>query len=828
MKTCICSALLIGAAMLPLQVSADWFFRGTPNNWATTALTSGDNGIFYICQNFGGDNPRFKISRQENWNESYPTNSWSVEPNTAQLIVFDTSAKRIEVQKVSNCNNSDQVYIAETLYEPRGPYLQTLTDESVIIRWQSDINGIGLVRYGVNANNLDAVALSENTIGREHIVALDGLEPNTRYYYSVGLSSLATVRDGDMFFETAPLTGTREPVRIWVSGDTGDSGANNGGLARTYQSYLNDTGSAYTDVWLMLGDNAYSHGEQYEYQRHLFDIFPKLLKQTALWPTYGNHDAHRSSATHQTGPYFDIFSLPSNGEAGGVASASEAFHSFDHGNIHFVNLDSSESAGRDLENMKNWLQSDLAENAANGNTDWLIAFFHHPPYTKGSHDSDNEHDVDGTNDTWGGVSEMKLMRENFVEILEKYSVDLVLTGHSHTYERSMLIGGHYGESTEFSANPAQFTISADERDYFKPETVNTEDNQKEGTIYVVAGNAAKSSSSGTLDHPIMVKGMRDLGSLVLDVNGLTLNATLITDMGEQKDAFTLTKTDSNILPVARLSASRVNTVIGHPIRFSASNSSDQDGNIVDYRWQINGSTSATSQTFEHTFNTAGDFTVHLLVTDNDGGTAEQSVDVTVVSTPASNFDQTFIRGNHNNWSAQAMTLVGDNLWETAALFHSASPLFKFDRFADWSENYGDSNGDGIANLAGSNIAILEGAGEYALQFNDDTLAYSVTHLGYTPNFARDFTSVFFRGTPNSWTSTAMHLVADNTWEIEVNFGNTTSERFKFFANDKWYGDSDKDGETHSNEPGDIAVTGGPGRFRIRLIDHLRTYSIEKL
>ena len=38
------------------------------------------------------------------------------------------------------------------------------------------------------------------------------------------------------------------------------------------------------------------------------------------------------------------------------------------------------------------------------------------------------------------------MRENVVPILEDYGVDLVLTGHSHAYERSFLIDGHYGIS----------------------------------------------------------------------------------------------------------------------------------------------------------------------------------------------------------------------------------------------------------------------------------------------------------------------------------------------------------------------------------------------
>ena len=74
--------------------------------------------------------------------------------------------------------------------------------------------------------------------------------------------------------------------------------------------------------------------------------------------------------------------------------------------------------------MYTWLEADLMANTQ----DWLIAYWHHPPYSRGSHDSDTTH-------------QMFQMRERFVALLEDYGVDLVLTGHSHAYERSMLIDG---------------------------------------------------------------------------------------------------------------------------------------------------------------------------------------------------------------------------------------------------------------------------------------------------------------------------------------------------------------------------------------------------
>ncbi len=69
--------------------------------------------------------------------------------------------------------------------------------------------------------------------------------------------------------------------------------------------------------------------------------------------------------------------------------------------------------------MMSWLTQDLAATTK----EWIIAFRHYPPYSKGSHDSDTE-------------SPLIQTRENALPILEAAGVDLVLSGHGHSYERS--------------------------------------------------------------------------------------------------------------------------------------------------------------------------------------------------------------------------------------------------------------------------------------------------------------------------------------------------------------------------------------------------------
>ena len=72
-----------------------------------------------------------------------------------------------------------------------------------------------------------------------------------------------------------------------------------------------------------------------------------------------------------------------------VASGTEAYYSFDYGNIHFICLDSHDLDRKPTAAMGKWLKTELEKSKA----DWLIAFWHHPAYTKGSHDSDKEADL---------------------------------------------------------------------------------------------------------------------------------------------------------------------------------------------------------------------------------------------------------------------------------------------------------------------------------------------------------------------------------------------------------------------------------------------------
>lgn len=406
----------------------------------------------------------------------------------------------------------------------RGPYLQTGTQDSIRIRWRTAEPEASVVFYGLDQGLLYEIAggLLPKV---DHEVVLRGLDPDTRYFYSVGTLSETLAEGADYYFRTSPVPGTPKKTRIWAIGDCGTAG-----LALTERqrevrdAYIAHSGGGPTDVWLALGDNAYFAGLDSEYQRRFFDIYPTLLRNTVLWSTLGNHELYGGPADGVY-DYFKIFSLPTQGEAGGVPSGTESYYSFDHGNIHFVCLDSEDLPYRGATAMTRWLAEDLAANT----NEWLIAFWHSPPYSKGSHDSDDEFSL-------------TYMRTNVVPLLESYGVDLVLSGHSHIYERSFFLHGHYGVSSTLTADmkvDAGSGRSEDTGVYLK---TTAGPSAGHGAVYIVAGSSGWATFRFGV-HPAMYFDALETGSMVIDVEGNRLDAKFLRDTGEIRDQFAILKSN---------------------------------------------------------------------------------------------------------------------------------------------------------------------------------------------------------------------------------------------------------------------------------------------
>ena len=455
--------------------------------------------------------------------------------------------------------------------QPERLFLQQVTASSVIIKWRGGSEG---VCFSQDESQLADYTAASVTEADHKEVLLKGLNADTLYYYGVGDN---VVGSDEQAFRTAPVTGelpASGQIRILVVGDSGTASPTVekhspdafNSSALSYEGFKQYNNSQPLDLFLMLGDNAYEDGSDEEYQAAVFNLYADLLNKTTLWPTIGNHEmgvgdltangeilltassfnqattinGYRASAddTGSRMPYIDIFTLPANGEAGGVPSGTEQYYALNYGSVHIVSLDSQVTA-RDADAraaMLDWLQSDLSANTLN----WTIVIFHHPPYSKGSHGSDTTHINIAQ---FGHDQPMVDMRVEFTPIFEAYGVDLVYSGHSHSYERSAYIHNHTGNSDTFDPSihaelndSGEIASGQDDEAYGQVSHSGTDDK----VVYTVAGNAGKLSNAA-LDHPAHLAAFVELGSVLIEAGESEMTATFINDKGAVLDYVTITR-----------------------------------------------------------------------------------------------------------------------------------------------------------------------------------------------------------------------------------------------------------------------------------------------
>jgi len=394
----------------------------------------------------------------------------------------------------------------------RGPYLQSMTSESVLIHWRTVTPTASRIRFGENA--LNQVAQDTNKV-IDHVLKLSGLKTNKTYSYSI-----SDGKGGK--FHTKPKAGDPASVRIWALGDFGFVTPNQNAVISSIKNYTADKP---IDAWIWLGDNAYNNGKDEEYQKYVFDVYQAdFFPNLALYPSPGNHD-YSGKHDPTIPPYFKIFSMPSEGQSGGVASHSESYYSVDYGSLHLISIDTElrDAAGNQVMDGKgdqyDWLAKDLASNRL----PFTIVYFHKPPYSKGSHDSDTE-------------SDMKNMREKVNPLFEKFNVDIVLSGHSHVYERTKPLRGHWGLNDSFDAavhvvakekSPNQYVV----------------DKKGQGVIYIVAGSGSKlgGREPGFPLKSAVYTNTEIGGSMILDVTKSKLDAKWLAADGQVRDQFTIEK-----------------------------------------------------------------------------------------------------------------------------------------------------------------------------------------------------------------------------------------------------------------------------------------------
>ncbi len=291
------------------------------------------------------------------------------------------------------------------------PYLQNLQGDRVTILWSTRENLNGTVEYSIDGSfsqsaNAQVRAFPPAVTALsltfyQYQAELTGLVPGMEYSYRVLVNGENLTTEKEYRFRT-PGPG---PFRFVVFGD---SGAGTPGQLQLTLGLVTET----PDFVLQVGDIAYEDGTFAQFQADFFDYYFTLLRRACFYMAPGNHEYYTSNAA----PYLALTAPP----AQTVPAADRGrYYSFDWSNTHFVSLDSNLLDGVSAagSRMLQWLDQDLTSSHA----EWQIAFFHHLPYPVSQHVDDP-------------IS--AAVRERVVPILEQHGVQLVLTGHEHSYMRS--------------------------------------------------------------------------------------------------------------------------------------------------------------------------------------------------------------------------------------------------------------------------------------------------------------------------------------------------------------------------------------------------------
>jgi len=274
----------------------------------------------------------------------------------------------------------------------RAPYLQGLGPDSTLIAWMASDRGEPAVDFGTSLDYGRTVTARAD--GDRRVAVLRGLQPGTKFYYRVRAGERVLAAGPECSF-TTDAGPSDKSFSFFATADVGDRK-----LRQRFTAASILAATPRPELGILAGDIVYGHGHSSEYDERLMRPWRQLLSTIPVWPALGNHD-WKSAPEHN---WRREWYLPNN----------EHYYSFDYANAHFVALDTRDGELFDRKNQVRWLEQDLRDNTG---ADWIFVYYHHP----------------GITCTYKGRNQAVI--ESFMPLFDRYGVDVVFTGHAHTYER---------------------------------------------------------------------------------------------------------------------------------------------------------------------------------------------------------------------------------------------------------------------------------------------------------------------------------------------------------------------------------------------------------
>lgn len=310
------------------------------------------------------------------------------------------------------------------------PYLQSPGTNSMVVCWHDTLQNRPVVSYGIDKPLSNSATGVQEPIKYSYYwntVSLEGLLPNTTYYYQLHRGNDTS---GIYAFKTLPDTNDIGTIRFIILGDThaSDTTMTMKILKEARKKLESLYGSAienHVQAILHSGDLVVNGNSIDDYTTQFFNPMATLSGNLATMAVAGNHEAES--------PFFYRYmKLDKYSAFPDQVGLTEKVWKFRVGNSLFLGMNTNiTSQYGDIE--ASWLDQQLNAAETNSGIDFVFLIFHHPPYSELWHDVVNFDE--GPN----------FITNKLFPIIKKYSkVQQINYGHTHGFERGTILSEQTG------------------------------------------------------------------------------------------------------------------------------------------------------------------------------------------------------------------------------------------------------------------------------------------------------------------------------------------------------------------------------------------------
>jgi hypothetical protein len=286
-----------------------------------------------------------------------------------------------------------------------GPWLtwSEAPSTSVTLNWVSSTKKTAEVSYGTDKAALSNTII-EKEAGRNHTVVINGLEPETEYFYSVKNSGLDDVKSVYRF-KTAPVAGKARDFSFVV---IGDKQPNPFSVKRANMLVSEAVAKADPDFICQVGDVA-SNGSSFLSWHMTLDTLPVMAAERPFMSAIGNHD--------YIGGGYDNFAAFFTYNYHNPINKKGKQHSMIYGDAKFIFVDNFDLPDDSVSPaQRKWVEKEMKEAQEDSQIKWIFVFMHHTFLTTGTSSRNIE------------------LQKWIIPLASKYEVDGLFFGHDHHYE----------------------------------------------------------------------------------------------------------------------------------------------------------------------------------------------------------------------------------------------------------------------------------------------------------------------------------------------------------------------------------------------------------